>query len=92
MRVIGIDIGTTTMCALVLDTDTGKVLEDKTILNDTAIKSSKEFESLQDAEHIAEKARLLVEELLVKWKPVERIGVTGQMHGIVYVGEKGVAV
>lgn len=94
MNVIGIDIGTTTICALVLDAETGKVLEGKTVLNvsdfkNTNLESTKKFKSLQNVNQIVDKIERLMEELLIKWKTIEAIGITGQMHGILYVDMEG---
>ena len=38
MKTVGIDIGTTTVCGIVLDTQTGEVADVCTLANDAAIK------------------------------------------------------
>ena len=48
MRVIGLDIGTTTLCALVLDGGTGEVLHSETVKNDSFLPSPHPWEKLQD--------------------------------------------
>ena len=51
MNILGIDIGTTTVTALVLDTETKNVIKNCTLANDTFI-DGKAFEKLQDANKI----------------------------------------
>ena len=46
---------------------------------------------MQDADRIVEKAGKVLDELLEKHPDAERIGLTGQMHGMVYVDENGKA-
>lgn len=48
MKAIGIDIGTTTISAVVLDTEKQKVIEARTIQNGSFIKSDNEWERIQD--------------------------------------------
>lgn len=89
MKVIGLDIGTTTICAVVLDAEKGDVLKSVTLPNDTFIDNTKPFEKIQDPEKILSRATSLVDELLVGFDDVVSIGVTGQMHGLLYIDEKG---
>lgn len=90
MKVIGIDIGTTTISGVVLD-DTG-VLEARTIENSCFIQTEKEWERIQNAEEIVKKAGALLDELLGRHSDTKRIGLTGQMHGIVYFNQDGISV
>ena len=89
MKSIGIDLGTTTISAVVLDMAADRVTESRTIPNDAGIRTANEWERLQDAERILQKAEDLLEELLALHPDVCAIGVTGQMHGIVYLDETG---
>ena len=92
MKTIGIDIGTTTLSGIVLEkTDTGKpkVLEAKTIENGSFLPTVKDWERIQDAEKIIKKGRELLDDFLDRYPDVERIGLTGQMHGIVYIDKEG---
>lgn len=89
MKTIGLDIGTTTICAIVIDASDGKVLRSVTLPNDTFLTDVKPFEKIQDPEKILSKAMTLVEELLGEFDDVASIGVTGQMHGLMYINEKG---
>lgn len=96
MRAIGIDIGTTTISMAVVekDMDTGSktLLDSRTILNESHIKTEKEWEFLQNPEWIVGKIQEVLEELLTTYPDTECIGLTGQMHGILYVNKEGKAV
>lgn len=95
MQIIGIDIGTTTISGVVLDHEKGKatkLLEAKTIENGCFISNGNEWEKIQDAGEIVRKAGKLLDALLNKYPQVERIGLTGQMHGIVYIDENGICI
>lgn len=89
MKTIGLDIGTTTICAIVIDASDGKVLKSVTLPNDTFLTDVKPFEKIQEPEKILSKATALVDELLGEFEEVVSIGVTGQMHGLMYINEKG---
>ena len=89
MKSIGIDLGTTTISAVVLDTASDQAAESRTIPNDTGIRTANAWERLQDAEQILQKAEALLADLLALHPDVCAIGITGQMHGIVYLNEAG---
>lgn len=57
--------------------------------NDSFIKTGYEWERIQDVEIILRKTIKLTDELLARYPDAEAIGLTGQMHGIVYVDGKG---
>lgn len=90
MYAIGIDIGTTSICGVVIDTQTGKVVCSRTEPNDTFIETKKTWEKIQDTEKIIAAAKKILKAF--EDYPTLVIGLTGQMHGIVYVDEKGKAV
>lgn len=92
MKAIGLDIGTTTVCGVLVDARTGELLDAKTLSNDSAIKSEHTYERTQDADKILTKCKNILEEYLSEQEDIVSIGVTGQMHGIVYVDENGVAI
>ena len=46
MKTIGMDIGTTTVCAILADAETGKLLDVQTLINDAHLKSEKSWESV----------------------------------------------
>lgn len=92
MKAIGLDIGTTTVCGVLVDAKTGELLDAKTLTNDSVIESVHTYERTQDAGKILVKCKNILEEYLSEQEDIVSIGVTGQMHGIVYVDENGVAV
>ena len=91
MKAIGIDIGTTTVCGVVLDTENRRVVEARTLPN-SGFLPSQPWEKIQDAQALVKTAAGLAEELVQKYPDVSRIGLTGQMHGIVYLDDEGRAV
>lgn len=91
MNVIGLDIGTTTICGVAVDAQSGKLLKSVTLDNDSFIDGGP-FEKIQSPEIIIDKVCALAAELFAQFTPVCAVGITGQMHGIVYVDENGKAV
>ena len=91
MTVLGLDIGTTTICGIAVDAKSGKLLKAVTLDNDSFIEG-KSFEKIQSPERIIEKVKALADELYDEFEPVCAVGITGQMHGIVYIDENGKAV
>lgn len=86
MQTLGLDIGTTSISAVVCEE--GAVLASKTIDNDSNI-GGETWESLQDAGIIFRLAKSLVESLLMDFPDLSAIGLTGQMHGILYLDAQG---
>lgn len=91
MNVIGLDIGTTTICGIAVDAESGKLLKSVTMDNDSFI-DGKPFERIQAPDKIIEKVTALAAELTAEFAPVCAVGITGQMHGIVYIDADGKAV
>lgn len=89
MNIIGLDIGTTSISAALLDTESGLVKKTFTIANDGFMKTEYEWERIQDPEIITDKAVELVEEILRICPDIGVIGLTGQMHGILYLDKEG---
>ena len=92
MKAIGLDIGTTTLSAIILDGEEGRVLETLNVANGADMPQDVPGGRLQDADVIARKAVELVRTLMEKHSPVDVIGIDGQMHGMLYVDENGCAV
>lgn len=92
MRVIGLDVGTTTVCAAVIDAGSGEMLRSVTRPNAAALVSVYPFERIQDPAVILNLCLELTGSLIGEFGPVSAIGVTGQMHGIVYLDRLGDAV
>lgn len=92
MKILGLDTGTTTISAVVFDDEKNEVAASRTVSNDFFISTENEWEKLQDADGIVRKAQETLDELLSEYADTGVIGLTGQMHGIVYTDEKGNAV
>ena len=87
MKTLGLDIGTTSISAVVYERNVGAVLT-KSVPNDSFL-PSESWARLQDPTVILERVTALLEELLARHPDVQAIGVTGQMHGIVYLDRCG---
>lgn len=85
---LGLDIGTTNVSAVVLDSDTG-VVASGTEKSCADIPSGDPGEKLQDPEKILNLATAIVDSLVDQYPAVGSIGITGQMHGILYLDRKG---
>ena len=90
MKAIGIDIGTTSVCGVLLSAENGEVLKTVTKNSNAFMEGCADWEKIQNVDILISQAK----EILSEWKDEETavIGVTGQMHGIVYVDENGKAV
>lgn len=89
MKTIGIDLGTTTISAVVMELESGAVLEAKNIPNDSFLETGYAWERMQDAERVIGLAKRVLDELLRLYPDVSSVGLTGQMHGILYVDRDG---
>ena len=91
MKTVGIDIGTTTICGIVIDTETGKAATVQTLPNDSVL-AGEEFAWLQDPERIWELVQKLYRDFTAQFSDICSIGLTGQMHGVVYLNAEGKSV
>lgn len=89
MKTIGIDIGTTTISAVVMDTEKRELLTSRTVPNGSFIGTEHEWERIQDANLLIKKAVTILDDLLERNPDIKAIGLTGQMHGILYTDEEG---
>ena len=89
MKIIGIDIGTTTISAVVMDSDSLAVVHKRTIQNNSFLLTQQPWERVQDVQKIIVSVKTLLEEILDSYDDISAIGLTGQMHGIVYVDRHG---
>lgn len=89
MRAVGLDVGTTNLCALVLDLDTGSLSEVLTQPNESRINCSQGWQRLQDPDVITGCCLKALDHLLDRYDDVAAIGISGQMHGILYVDRNG---
>ena len=90
MKAIGIDIGTTSICAVLLNLESGEVERSVTKNSDAFIESENPWEKIQSVEKIITLASEITDSFITD--DVSVIGVTGQMHGIVYTDKNGCAV
>lgn len=92
MYAIGLDIGTTTLSAVAVDTRTGEVAATLNQPNRAALDTGEPFARAQDPDRIIGQLTGMADELCRTCGPVAAIGLTGQMHGMLYVDEQGQAV
>lgn len=90
MKLIGIDIGTTSICGVLIDAENGNMIKSVTKPNNSFIKSLNDYERIQNTEIIMDSVYEAISELDLT--DVAAIGFSGQMHGIVYTDENGKAV
>ena len=90
MRLIGMDIGTTSICGVAIDQESGECLGTCTKNSDAFLDTPHPFEKIQDTEKIILLAKSILDELITC--DTVSIGVTGQMHGIVYLDAEGKAI
>ncbi len=89
MKALGIDIGTTTISIVVVDGHTREIIKSCTIDNPGFIETGVSWEKIQDPAIITHKVINLLNDILYGCKDIGVIGLTGQMHGIVYVDSHG---
>lgn len=92
MKAIGLDIGTTSVCGICCDTETGEILQSVTCANDTFIPSVHGWEKVQDSHALIRKIKDVAAQLTESHSDIACIGVTGQMHGILYLDRQGTPV
>ena len=87
---LGIDVGTTTVSATVYDIENRVQLESYSVPHKSYICQGERTE--QSVSAILEKAQRLLYHIIDSYDKIVSIGITGQMHGIVYVNSEGKAV
>lgn len=87
MIVIGLDIGTTSICGVALELTEGRLLKSVTLPNHTGNAAEG-----QNPDEIIRIVIGIAEELLLHYPEAAGIGVSGQMHGILYTDREGQAV
>lgn len=92
MLVIGIDIGTTSICMTAMNAQTGKVVVTIASPNNSRMAGTQPWAALQSSEIIYQS----ICELLIKLEPmleeegnIAAIGIASQMHGILYLDREG---
>ncbi|MDR3142828.1 MAG: hypothetical protein LBU37_14040 [Tannerellaceae bacterium] len=91
MHFIGIDIGTSSISSIVFDPATRKV-KSFTLPNQTSIQTPDPWTKLQDPCLILEQVEYILEGFFARYADIRGIGITGQMHGMLYTDGKGDAV
>lgn len=82
MNSIGIDIGTTGICGIVVDCESGEILDSVNINNDSFIKTENDYERIQNPDRIMQIVFDIVEKLFNE--ETKTVGISNQMHGILY--------
>ena len=90
MKIIGIDIGTTSICGVCTDAADGSIIRSVTLKNDSFIRTENDFERIQDVGNIMKSVYVILDELDAE--DASAIGFSGQMHGILYTDVNGNAV
>ena len=89
---LGLDIGTTTLSCVVVNGQNGEVLESFTKKSGADIPTGDPLEKCQSPERIEGIALGMLQRALEKYPQICSIGLTGQMHGILYLNGQGEAV
>ena len=91
LNILGLDIGTTTISAVLVESDGMRATTSKTVQNTSHITSANAWENAQDPEKIWKICQELLAYFYRQEPKIDGIGITGQMHGIVYVDANGKA-
>lgn len=89
---LGIDIGTTSISMVVYNAVQDIILESVTLPNPGFISSEHAWERIQNPAGILECVMKNLNVLIEKYQTIKAIGLTGQMHGILYTDSSGEAV
>ncbi len=90
--IVGIDIGTTTISASVMNLTKKCAVEYYTISNGADTETVNDMFYEQDADLIYKRSTDLLNSIVNTYENIKAIGVTGQMHGIVYLDNENNAV
>lgn len=86
----GIDIGTTSLSSQVIASDSGRPVQTYSFDHHAAISMEECPDAYAaDAEKLIERALALIASVTDTYEGIASIGITGQMHGIVCLGENG---
>ncbi|MCD7935792.1 MAG: hypothetical protein LUG98_02940 [Tannerellaceae bacterium] len=88
MHFIGIDIGTSSVSGIIYNDKDNKI-ESVTVTNDAHIPADRHWEKIQCPERILELVQQVLDDFLVRYPSVNGIGITGQMHGMLYTDKAG---
>ena len=91
---LGLDVGTTKIAAVILDSETGEALASASVGNDsetTSLEDKTRGRSEWDAERAFDRAAECIRQVVAS-RPglaIRALGVTGQMHGMLLAAKKG---
>lgn len=91
MKSVGIDIGTSSISIVVMEKGSTAAVEKYTLANKSFIHTENSWERIQNSEIICAEIRKTLENILAEHSDIAGIGLTGQMHGILYVDKNGKA-
>ena len=86
---MGLDVGTTTVSLVLFDLDSNTVLTSRNKPHRADLSPDGSGAHLQDPEQILDLCRHLVDEVSQERGEPRAIGVTGQMHGLLYLDGRG---
>ena len=92
MNVMGIDIGTTSISIVLVDDGTKELTARRTLNHSSFLPGRSSQEKIQDPECIWKIVKETMEDLIDEFGSPSGIGLTGQMHGMLYVDKEGNAV
>lgn len=92
MRTMGIDIGTTTVSVIMMDAQSGAILGNRTVAHHSFLQGHIDQSKIQDPAWLYDVVRAAAAELSADFGAPACIGMTGQMHGMLYVDSNGEAV
>ena len=92
MQIMGIDIGTTTISIVLLDPKSGGLTASETVSHQSFLTGRIPEEKIQDPERIWRIMKEKMDSLIHTYGLPAGIGITGQMHGMLYVDDRGNAV
>lgn len=81
--------GTTTISAAVVDTESRKTVWTQTVPNGSFLPTEHSWERIQDMGQIVVTAKEVLDEILGRYGDIKAIGLTGQMHGCLYLDPDG---
>ena len=77
------------MCGILHSIENGDIVKSITLANDAFIHTQNKWEKIQDPKRLIEILQDILDTLMSENLPVKSIGITGQMHGIVYLDKSG---
>lgn len=92
MIIIGMDIGSTTLSAVAMDAKSHEERDCVTVKHQATLPTGHAWEHIQDPVRLADLSCEIINTLSERHGEVAGIGLSGQMHGIVYIDADGNAI